>query len=339
MKFNINVRRCKLCIMPECPGHIDLDENGICNLCRQKRDLPSRSESFDDFSPEKKLSILQRKVDKYKNKGQYDCAVAVSGGKDSIITLYIAVKVLGLKPLAIFIDNGFALDEMYDNVKNATDILETDLIIYKTSDLLKMFPELIKSKKKLYYCRICHALLDNAVLSLCHKHGISLVLGGYTKGQQYIQNTELFWIYDESDKNIVDILSKREDMCHYVPMYKNQNKFFREKYGSIQQISPFKYVEWNEDEIISLITKELNWKMPKRSWPNKSSNCFFNYAAQYLAEQQFGYAQHESELSALVRSGEMTRERALEIIETPIEESDLTKALDKIGLKLEDITE
>lgn len=337
MKYNIQTKRCKLCIMPEIKGRIELDSDGICNLCKEHKVIQITSENFDSFSAEKKLAILQKKVDKYKGKNKYDCAVSISGGKDSIMTLYIAVKILHLKPLAIFIDNGFALDEMYDNVKNATDILGVDLIIYKTSDLLKLFKKLIQSKKKLYYCRICHAVLDNAVLSICHKYGIKLTLGGYTKGQQYIQNNELFWIYDESDKNTIDIISDDEDFCHYADMYKNQHKYFVKEYGAIQQLSPFKYIEWNEDEIIELISKELLWKRPQRSWPDKSANCSFNYVAQYLAEQQFGYAQHESELSVLIRNKELSRSRAIEIIETPIEDSDLTKALDKLGLTIDDI--
>ncbi len=338
MKYNIQVKRCKKCIMPEVPGHIVLDEDGICQFCKQySKTQTDVAQTFQDFDAEKKLSILKKKVSKYKNKGSYDCVVSVSGGKDSIATLYIAVKVLGLKPLAIFVDNGFALDEMYDNVKNATDILGVDLLIYKTSDMLKLFHKLIKSGKKLYYCRICHALLDNAILSNCYKYGIRLVLGGYTKGQQYIQNQELMWIYEESDRNIIELLQDDEEFQKYIPLYENQHKFFQENYGSIQQLSPFKYIEWNEDNILKLITEELKWKMPKRSWPDKSSNCFFNYVAQYLAEQQFGYAQHESELSVLIRNQELTRERAVEIIETPIEDSDLQKALQKLNLSIDDI--
>ena len=140
-----------------------------------------------------------------------------------------------------------------------------------------------------------------------------------------------------SDKNTIDIISDDEDFCHYADMYKNQHKYFLKEYGAIQQLSPFKYIEWNEDEIIELISKELLWKRPQRSWPDKSANCSFNYVAQYLAEQQFGYAQHESELSVLIRNKELSRSRAIEIIETPIEDSDLTKALDKLGLTIDDI--
>ena len=323
--------------MPETPGHVELDETGVCSLCRAFRQTEAQQETFEQFSPEKKLAILQKKVDRYKNKGEYDCVVAVSGGKDSIMTLYIAVRTLGLKPLAVFIDNGFALEEMYQNVRNATDILGADLLIYKTADMLRLFPRLLRSGRRLYYCRICHALLDRAVLSICQKYGIGLSLGGYTKGQQYLRNSELFWIYDESDRNICELLDGDPDFGHLLPMYQNQQRYFTEHFGRIRQISPFKYVEWNEDEILALITRELKWQKPKRSWPDKSSNCAFNYVAQYLAEKQFGYAQHESELSVQVRSGELTRARAEEIIESPIEESDLVSALQKLGLTLNDI--
>ena len=337
MSYNIKVNRCKKCIMPESPGVIEFDDTGTCNLCNAFQSQEKDDNAFSNFSSEDKLAILQKKVDRYKNKGQYDCAIALSGGKDSIMTLYIAVKQLGLNPLAIFIDNGFALDEMYDNVKNATDVLGTDLIVYKTSAMIKLFPELLKTKKKFYYCRICHALLDMAILSIAKKYGIELVLGGYTKGQQYIKINELYWIYKESDDNIVEQLEKMPEFSYLLPLYRNQHSYFLKEFGKIQQLSPFKYVEWNEDEIMKIISKELKWKKPDRSWPDKSSNCSFNYVAQYLAEQQFGYAQHESELSCLVRENEITRERALEVIQTPIEHDDLVKALDKLGLTLDEI--
>lgn len=63
---------------------------------------------------------------------------------------------MNLNVLAIFIDNGFALPEMYDNLNNATDILNVDMMIFKTSDMIDIFKKCIESKKDIYYCRVCH---------------------------------------------------------------------------------------------------------------------------------------------------------------------------------------
>lgn len=339
MNYNPPVKRCRECVMPEITGVIELNEDGVCHICSNDRgNAGNGGVSFDDKHAEEKLAIFRRKIEKMLRPDRtYDCAVAVSGGKDSIMTLYIAVKQLGLKPLAIFVDNGFALQEMYDNVRNATDILGVDLIIYKTSDIVEMFKIFLKSGKKIYYCRACHAVLDLAINRICRQNNINLVLGGYTKGQQYIKNTELFSIYDESDANAVEILSRDTRFSVLCDLFKNQNKYFHDHFGEINHLSPFKYVEWNEEKIIDVLKREMKFKLPERSWPDKSSNCTFNYVAQYLAMRQFGFAQHESELSGQVRSGELTRERALDIIETPIETEDLIKPLSRLDMKIEDI--
>lgn len=338
MNYNKSVRRCSCCVMPEQKNIIELDKNGICNICNRFIETNiTTGESFDNLSDEQRLNILKKKVARLKTNSIYDCAVSVSGGKDSIMTLYIAKKVLNLNPLAIFLDNGYALDEMYDNVKNATDILGVDLTIFKTSALQEIFKDMILSKKKLYYCRVCHTLIDYHIRDICSKYNIKLVLGGYTKGQQYIKNSELFDIYKISDKNIVEIIENNPKFSYLVDLFKNQSDYFKNNFGTIVQLSPFKYIRWNEDEILDVITKELKFKLPKRSWPDKSSNCQFNYVSQYLAMKQFGFAQHEVELSELVRSKELTRNRALEIIETPIEDTDLVFALNRTNLTLKDI--
>jgi hypothetical protein len=339
MNYNPPIERCAHCIMPASPGHIELDGKGVCNLCAKHQDAVATSADFLVLSDEHKLQLLQTKVAKLKGgNGAYDCAVSISGGKDSVMTLYIAKELLGLNPLAVMINNGFALPGMFENVQNATDILGVDLVIFKTCDLLELFPYFIRSKKRIYYCRACHALIDLAVRDICQRFGIRLILGGYTKGQQYIRNFELFWIYDESDKNTIELVRKHPKFAHLTELYENQGKFFAKHYPNIVQLSPFKYIKWDEDEIIETLSQKLGFKLPEGSWPDKSSNCSFNFVAQYLALQQFGYAQHESELSYLVRAGETTRERALKVIESPILDTDMMLPLKKLGLTLDDVT-
>lgn len=343
MNYNLPQVRCACCVMPECQGKIALDDQGICQICQahqknQSAVQAAAANSFDNTSPEHKMNVFRKKIAKYQcPDSRYDCAVAVSGGKDSIMTLYLAVKVLNLRPLAIFIDNGFALQQMYDNVRNATDILGCDLTIFKTSDVTELFGTLLRSEKNVYYCRVCHALLDLMINKICTQNQIRLVLGGYTKGQQYIRATELFQIYDESDANTIEVISGHPKLSQYVELFQNQNAYFRKHFPQIVHISPFKYVEWNEEEILNTICTELKFRLPERSWPDKSSNCTFNYVSQLMAMKQFGFAQHETELSELVRRGELTRERALKIIETPIETQDLEEPLRKLDLSISDI--
>ena len=343
MNYNLPRPRCSCCVMPERENVITLDEQGVCQICRAHQNISSdvkaaAADSFDNMSAEHKMNVFRKKVAKYRcPESKYDCAVAVSGGKDSIMTLYIAVKVLGLRPLAIFVDNGFALQQMYDNVRNASDVLGCDLTVFKTSDITELFGLLLRSGKNIYYCRVCHALLDLTINRICEQNQIRLALGGYTKGQQYIRANELFQIYDESDANTIEVISQHPKFAQYVDLYRNQNAYFRKHYPQIVHISPFKYVEWNEEEILKTITTELKFRLPERSWPDKSSNCTFNYVAQYMAMKQFGFAQHETELSELVRAGELTRKRALEIIETPIETQDMEGPLEKLGLTIPDI--
>ncbi|ACO87210.1 phosphoadenosine phosphosulfate reductase family protein [Clostridium botulinum] len=335
MNYNMEVRRCKSCILPEVPGHVELDSNGICNICNgDKRTINKENNSKKGCN----LDYFKEKILFYdKKNSKYNCVVSVSGGKDSIMTLYVAKKILNLNVLAIFIDNGFALPEMYDNLNNATDILNVDMMIFKTSDMIDIFKKCIESKKDIYYCRVCHTLLEYYIKSICVQNNINVILGGYTKGQQYIKNSELFWIYEKSDYNIIELFKNDKKFSELSAIFQSPIKYMTEKFGNIVQLSPFKYMTWNENEILNIIKEELKFKIPKNSWPDKSSNCMFNYVSQLKTMKQFGYAQHETELSDLVREGELSRQRALEIIRTPIEEENLKKPLLKLGLCIDDI--
>jgi len=321
--------------MPEIEGHIQLGDGGVCNLCAKQSGAAFRQPA----SPGGGLLQLMEKVDARRgaSTGPHDCLVALSGGKDSTMALHIAVKQLNLKPLAVFIDNGFCIEAMYRNVRNAADSLGVDLLVLKPQLVKNLFRHLLKAGSRVYFCRICNGLIDYYIRRVALQHGIPLLISGHTKGQEFLKGTELFWIYRASDAALLDAIRGMPEFSLVAEMFSSLTLYFHRNFGSLSLISPFHYLEYEEMEILDTITRELGYALPEISWPAGSTNCLFNFVCQKLTMEWFGYSQHEAEISALVRRGEMTRQRALEIIETPITSCDLQLALERIGLGPSDI--
>lgn len=84
---------CKRCVMPDTKPDLILDDEGVCNACRSY-------EAREDINWESRKKELHMVLDKYRNRGNWDCIVPVSGGKDST---YQVIKMLemGLKPLCV----------------------------------------------------------------------------------------------------------------------------------------------------------------------------------------------------------------------------------------------
>ncbi|PID59166.1 phosphoadenosine phosphosulfate reductase [candidate division KSB3 bacterium] len=323
--------------MPEVDNRIKMDEHGVCQLCHKHKSLQIPKAVQSKYN----LDALLKKVDTYKTAtaGGYDCAVAISGGKDSIMVLYLAKELLHLRPLGVFIDNGFMTSELYQNAINAADSLGVDLVMFKTDLFKQVFKYILLTKQPFYYCRLCHALIAKLVHDVANLHGITLILGGFTKGQDFLKLPELFWIFKITDDFVTNELSQESTFQEITEMFPNLAKYFSDRYSHIHEISPFWYVEWNEKEIIQTISDKAGFKVPTLSWPDRSSNCLFNFVSQHLAVRHFGYSQHEPELSTLVRKNEMSRERALDIVNTPITQSHLDMVLDRMDLTYKDIIE
>ncbi len=330
------MKRCSICIMPEAEDHVMIDTEGVCSICRRRESV----DRTDSQQPEAAgFEALQKKTDEVRTVGEagYDSLVALSGGKDSTMTLYVARRKLGLNPLAVFVDNGFCCDEMYDNVRNATEVLGVDLIIYRPHLIKELFTHLLRTRTTVYFCRICNALIDLYVRQFAVRHGIGLLLGGHTKGQDFFQGKELFWIYRRSDRNLLQAVQGRPEFAQVFEMFESLAMYFYKNFQSVVLVPPFHYISWDEQGMIDILSRELKFKLPRISWPEGSTNCLFNVVSQHLAVRDFGYSQHEVELSMLVRNGELSRQRALQIIETPMPREHLELALEKAGLTLKDI--
>jgi hypothetical protein len=105
------MKRCTRCILPENYPGIIFNEEGICNYCITYKE---REYLGGEALKEKIKASLETKSDRNDN---YDCVLALSGGRDSTYLLYYLVKVLNLRVLAYFIDNGFIPEQTKQNVK------------------------------------------------------------------------------------------------------------------------------------------------------------------------------------------------------------------------------
>ena len=119
---------CKRCIMDTSDPDIVFDQNGHCNHCKRyfhvagERILPNKECQL-------RLNAIVERIKKSGKGKKYDCLIGVSGGVDSTYVAYI-VKKMGLRPLALHLDNGWDSELAVKNIELTLKKFEIDLFTY-----------------------------------------------------------------------------------------------------------------------------------------------------------------------------------------------------------------
>ncbi len=125
IKVNSEYRICTRCVMDTSDPDIEFDENGVCNHCHNH----DRMVREYVISGEAGLNHLEQVSEKIRQEGKgksYDCVIGVSGGVDSTFVAYKA-KELGLRPLAVHLDNGWDSELAVKNIEQTLKVLGIDL--------------------------------------------------------------------------------------------------------------------------------------------------------------------------------------------------------------------
>ena len=123
-------KQCIRCVMDTSDPDIAFDINGICNHCRKIEYAFNRS--IYGLPIDHKKKFLTQIVAKIKKAGEckkYDCLIGVSGGVDSAYLACHAVE-LGLRPLALHLDNGWDSEIAVRNIELILKRLEVELFTY-----------------------------------------------------------------------------------------------------------------------------------------------------------------------------------------------------------------
>ena len=174
------MKYCKKCVMPDTrPGLLFAD--GVCLACLHAEKKFTRT----DYN--QRWKELEELCDKYRarNGNDYDCAIAVSGGKDSHTQVYTMKKRLGMNPLLISVDNFSWTETGRKNIKNLCDTFNCDLFTFTPRmQALKTLTK--KASIKLgqpnwYFDSLVYAV----TYSLAIKLGIELLVWGENIGYEY----------------------------------------------------------------------------------------------------------------------------------------------------------
>ena len=329
-----NQKLCSRCILDSNIPGIRFDDRGVCNYCKI-HDKLEKQFPLNELGRQK----LNQLIDKIKAKGKskkYDCVIGISGGIDSTYSLYMAKK-LGLRPLAVHFDNGWNSEIAIINMKNAVTKLDVDLKMV-TCDW-EEFKDLQISFLKASLPDAAGMPTDIAIYSSLYRvaaeAGIHYIINGHSFRTEGLM--PLIWSYGDGKyiKSVHKMFGKNK--LKSFPNLTIFNLLYYIFIKRIKVIPLLAYIDYREEDVTKILEKELDCT----HYGHHSDSIFTPYFTNYLRREKFKIDPRKIEYSAFIRSGQMTREQALEKIkEPPLEDKELVKyCIKKLGLTKEEVEE
>jgi N-acetyl sugar amidotransferase len=325
---------CSRCIMDTTVPDIIFNEQGVCNLCIQYEQRTKKELHYDEVGQ----ASLQDLINKIKAKGsrrEYDCLIGISGGVDSTYVAYLVKKKFGLRPLAVHLDNGWDTELAVSNVEQTMKRLEIDLFTYVLN--WEEFKDLQISFLK--------SSISNAEIPTDHAIWAILIRIAATKGIQYIISgsnivTECLmpesWLYGSKDARIINSIQNQYGTAKLktFPQLSTLDFIYYLMIKGIRWVPVLNHVPYNKKEAKRTLCEELNW----RDYGGKHyESVYTRFFHAYYLPKKFNIDLRRAYTSALIMSGQIARDQALqEIQELPypsdLMEEDKEFVIKKLGL-------
>lgn len=302
-------KMCTRCVMDTTASDINFDENGVCNYCTE---FLKQSSHIIHENPVEKGGRLQKLVEQVKLTGKdkpYDCIVGVSGGIDSSWTL-VEVKRLGLRPLAVHMDNGWNSELAQSNIANLVRGLGVDLHTHvidweEYRGLMQAFFDADVIDVELLY--------DNAMMAVnyqqANKYGLKYILAGSNQATEGMSMPK-DWNWFKFDKRNIIALARRGGMkgIDTFPAIGTLGFIWFHFAKGIRWTPFLDFLPFNKFEALTELEKHYGYKR----YPFKHYESIFTRFYQgYILPAKFGVDKRHVHLGTLVASGQMTREDAL----------------------------
>lgn len=268
--------------------------------------------------PDKRSAALRRLVDAIQTTGHsddYDCVIGVSGGVDSTYVAYL-VKKLGLRPLAVHMDNGWNSELAVSNIEGVLKKLNIDLITHVLD-----WEEFRDIQKSFLLASVSDAEIptDHAIWAVLYQtaaqHNIKYILLGANYATESILPTS--WTYGILDWRYIRSIHQRfgqKNLRSFPHLTFWQQRFYYPYVKRIKMLNILDYVQFDKGEAMRVLENELGW----RPYGGKHYESIYTRFFQgYILPRKFNIDKRRAHLSTLIMSGQLERSSALAEMSQP----------------------
>lgn len=329
---DISYLQCSHCVMDTSDRNLVLDENGVCERCREYESSILPSWNHGEGHEEE----LRNLIANIKRKGEgkaYDCILGLSGGLDSCYMLHLAVTQWGLRPYVFHIDAGWNLPVAMSNITKMCDKLGVELHVEKM-DWEEM------RQMQLAFFRTGHAGLDapqdHAFIALIDKLacklGVKYILNGYNISTEVVSNPKSWEDnagYSGDGTYIKDVIRKHCDIKikNYTFTSGFKHKVWIPYVLGVKTLKPLNLVPITKTQMVDTLVNEYGYEPYGQK---HFEDLLTKFIEGWWLPTRFGYDIRKAQLSSLVTTGQMTRDDALVILENPPLSEEESMALFKI---------
>lgn len=318
------MKYCTRCILPETHDTIMFNEKGECSVCQQ---IDYRDEKIDWIE---RRRLLDELTAQYKDKGEYDCIVPFSGGKDSTFQLWYIVKELKLKPLVVRFDHWGYRPLVSENNTRTFKILGVDVLTFQPSWHVVREIMLEALKRRGDFCWHCHTGVYAHTMQIALKYNTPLLIWG-----ESLAEYASWYSYDEFEEvdekrfnRAMNLGITADDMYEFLGGRVSKRDLYPFVYPPRKELMRIKcrsiclgnYIKWDTRKQVELIKKELDWRGQKvEGLPGEYDfdkiECQFQGIRDYCKYIKRGYGRIEHLASVDIRNKRMTREKAWQLAE------------------------
>jgi N-acetyl sugar amidotransferase len=322
-------RICTKCVMDTSDPDITFNEAGVCNHCG-RYDVLVQKHILTGEAAQKHLAYLVQKIRRGNERKRYDCVIGVSGGVDSSYVAY-KVKQLGLRPLAVHLDNGWDSELAVKNIENLLRILEIDLYTEvldweEFKDLQLAFLRASTPDSEIPTDHAIFAVLKKMARRIGVKH---IIAGMNIRTETHLpaawSQGHFDWKYIKSVHNRFGTVPLRT--FPHVNLIETRLLFRN-------VVSLLDSLDYVKSDAMQVLERELGW----RYYGGKHYESIYTRFYQgYILPHKFGYDKRRTHLSSLICSGEKTRDEAVADLQEAsyplaMQESDQEYVIKKLGI-------
>ena len=335
---------CTKTIFDTTDSNIIFDKDGVSDYYHNFKNIIEPNWHTDKRG-HKKLMEIAKKIKKEGEGKDFDCIIGLSGGLDSSYVAYVAVEVMGLKPLLYHVDAGWNTDKAVGNIEKIVNGLDLDLYtdVINWEEMKDLQLSFLKSQIPDQDLPQDYAFFSS-LYKFAKKNKIKYVLTGGNFSTECCREPEEWGAFPGIDKMLVKDIHKKfgKKVLKTFPLIDILvYKIYYQYILGMKIFKPLNLVPFIKKDVEILLKEKFGWE----SFPHKHHESrFTRFFEDFWLPRKFGFDRRKAHFSSLILTGQMTREEALNRISKPELSEEFLKqefkyVADKLDLTLDQLQE